>query len=35
VLETASAAYVYDKPLVRCNGATPVLLFSGVTFTFT
>ena len=32
MLETASAAYVYDKTLVRCNGATPVLLFSGVTF---
>ena len=32
VLDTASAAYVHDKTFVRCNGATPVLLFSGVTF---
>jgi hypothetical protein len=32
VLDTASAAYVHDKTLVRRNGATPVLLFSGVTF---
>ncbi len=32
VLDTASAAYVHDKTLVRCNGATPILLFSGVTF---
>ena len=24
VLDTASAAYVHDKTLVRCNGATPV-----------
>ncbi len=32
VLDTASAAYVHDKTLARCNGATPVLLFSGVTF---
>jgi hypothetical protein len=32
VLDTASAAYVHDKTLLRGNGATPVLLFSGVTF---
>ena len=32
VLDTASAAYVHDKTLVRRNGATPILLFSGVTF---
>jgi len=32
VFDTASAAYVHDKTLVRCNGATPILLFSGVTF---
>ena len=32
VLDTASAAHVHDKTLVRRNSATPVLLFSGVTF---
>jgi hypothetical protein len=33
VLETASAAYVYDKTLVWCNGAGPrYYMFPGVTF---
>ena len=27
VFVVGSAAYVHDKTLVRCNGATPVLLF--------